>query len=240
MNKKIYKGLVILLICLVVIVVISILVARNRDNVLNNRDVYTGFLQIEKGAWSEFISIDSNDNENLQRLVYLGEKTIEGIPSYGIEMESNLFNGKNALTHVWLNKESNEIVEMISKLEEKNKIVCIDGPLVKILMPSFDSLIPTVETPAKYNPSNEYIYGIFTTKDGKTIQVAKFVDENDLETWISSEVPFGIIKAVNNKTGRVISSLKDFGLSGARQKISQSDITDCEKIGFPDLSDFVE
>jgi len=233
MNKKTYKNLVI--IGLAIIAIVAILFIRSRIDVPIEEGPYTGFLKPNQGAWSEVVFIDEDNVENLQRSVYLGEKNIDNISAYGIEMELIISTDENAITQVWFDKKSNEIIKIISKLKEKDEIVCMNTSLMKAIIPSFDSLLPAVKTPVKYSSLNKYTYGTLITETGKTIQIAKFIDENNMEIWISSEVPFGIVKVVDNKTGGIISYLHDFGLSGAKAKISETEMINCKKIDLPTL-----
>jgi len=225
MNKKIYKSLII--IGLAIIAIVAILFIRNRGD----QGIYTGFLKPKAGAWSELM----NGAEDLQRLVYLGEKNIHNIPAYGVEIESIVSGNKSAVTQIWRDKESNEIVEIVSKLKGKDEVICIDDSLMKIFIPSFDSSLPSIITPEKYNPNNKYTYITFTTNTGKTVQAAKFINENNMEIWLSSEVPFGIVKIIdrNSESGEIMAWLQDFGLSGAEAKISESEMLNCKKISFP-------
>jgi len=74
----------------------------------------------------------------------------------------------------------------------------------------------------------------------KTIQIAKFTDENNIEIWLSSEVPFGIVKIIDwssgIETGEIIAWLQDFGLAGGGLKISESEMLNCKKMNFPNLA----
>lgn len=233
MNKKTYKNLIILSIGLALVLILMIvLFARNRGN----QNIYTGFLKPKEGAWSEIM----NGAEDIQRLAYLGEKIVDNTPAYGVEIESIISGNKTTITQVWRDKTSNEVVKIVSKLEGENEAICIGHSLMNILIPSFDSSLPSIITPEKYNPNNKYTYSTFTTNTGKTVQAAKFVDENNMEIWISSEVPFGIVKVLdfNNKAGNgeIIAYLKNFGLSGAKPKISELEMLNCKKMNFPNLA----
>lgn len=238
MNKKTSRNLII--IGLAMITIIAVLFVRSRINVPIEEGLYTGFLKPEQGAWSETIFIDQDNNvESLRKSIYLGEKIIDNIPAYGIEMELIVSNDKSAITQIWLDKESNETVKIVSKLKGKDEVICISDSLMEVLIPSFgssfDFLFPTVKTPVKYGSLNKYTYGTFATETGKTIQVAKFVDENNMEIWISSEVPFGIVKVADTKSNKIISYLRDFGLAGAKPKISETEMINCKKIDIPTL-----
>jgi len=233
MNKKTYKNLIILSVGLALVLILMI-VSSTRDR--SNQNIYTGFLKPAEGAWSEIM----NGAEQSQRMVYLGEKVVHNVLAYGIEIESIVSENESAITQVWRDKESNEIVEIAAKLEGQNETICVDASLMGILIPSFDTLLPAIETPEKYDSKNEYIYDAFTTKTGKTIQIAKFIDENNMEIWLSSEVPFGIVKIIDwiekTETGEVMVWLQDFGLSGGKPKISENEILNCKKMNFPNLS----
>ncbi len=227
MNKKTYTNLVI--IGLAIIAIVAVLFIRS----MGNQNIYTGFLKPGEGAWSEIM----NGAEESQRIVYLGEKIVHNTRAYGVEIESIVSENESAITQVWRDKESNEIVEIVSKLKGKDEVICINDSLMEILIPSFSSLLPAIETPEKYSSNNKYIYDTFTTNTGKTIQIAKFIDENDIEIWISSEVPFGIVKIVNNTTGEITSYLQDFGLSGGKPKISEVEMINCKRMNFPNLTE---
>lgn len=243
MNKKTSRNLII--IGLAIIAIIAVLFVRSRINVPIEEGPYTGFLKPGQGAWSETIFIDQDNNvESLRKSIYLGEKIIDNIPAYGIEMELIVSNDKSAITQIWLDEKLNETVKIASKLKGKDEVVCISDSLMEALMPSFgssfDFLFPTVKTPVKYgsgNINNKYTYGTFITETGKTIQIAKFVDENNMEIWISSEVPFGIVKVADTKSNKIISYLRDFGLTGAKPKISETEMINCKKIDLPTLSE---
>jgi len=230
MNKNTYKSLIV--IALAIIAVIVILFIRN----MGNQNIYNGFLKPKEGAWSEII----NGAEESQRIIYLGEKIVHNIPAYGIEIESIVSKNESAIIQVWRDKESNEIVEIVSKLAGKNEVICVDNSLMEILIPSFRSMLPAIATPEKYSLKNKYNYDTFTTKTGKTIQVAKFTDENSMEIWLSSEVPFGIVKIIDwsggTETGEIIAWLQDFGLAGGGLKISESEMLNCKKMNFPNLA----
>jgi len=239
MNKKIYKILIILIggVFLIILVLKVILPGKNNYDLSYGwgSDIYTGFLRPKQGAWSEIMFIDQGGKESLQRSVYLGEKVIDGVLTYGIEIDSNVSDNTKAILQVWLDKKSDKAVKIVSKLKGKNEVVCVEESFMKLLVPSFESFLPAAFTPVKYSSINQYTYGTFTTETQKTIQVAKFIDENKTEIWISSEVPFGIIKAVNTENNKVVAYLRDFGLTGAKPKISETEMINCTKKGLFNL-----
>jgi hypothetical protein len=239
MNKKIYKTIIILISGIFMIILVLKVVLPDKNNYDPSygwgSDIYTGFLNPKLGAWSDIVFIDQGGKKSLQRSIFLGEKTIEGVLTYGIEIDSNVSDNTNAILQIWLDKKSDKAIKIVSKLKGKNEVVCVDESLMKLLVPSFESFLPAAFTPVKYSSINQYTYGTFTTETGKTIQIAKFVDENKTEIWISSEVPFGIIKAVNTENNKVVAYLRDFGLTGAKPKISETEMINCTKKGLFNL-----
>jgi len=239
MNKKIYKNLIILFSGVFLIILVLIVILSNRKNYDPSfgwgSDIYTGFLNPKQGAWSEIVFIDKGGKKSLQQSIFLGKKTIEGVLTYGIEIDSNVSDNTNVILQIWLDKKSDKAVKIVSKSKKNNEVVCVEESFMKLLVPSFESFLPAAFTPVRYSSINQYTYGTFTTETGKTIQVAKFVDENKTEIWISSEVPFGIIKAVNTENNKVVAYLRDFGLTGAKPKISETEMINCTKKGLFNL-----
>lgn len=235
MDKKIYKNLIIIGVIILAIIGL-VFIIRSKSG----QSVYTGFLEPKQGAWSEIM----NGAEDLQKIVYLGERNIQNVPSYGVEIQSVVSKGKsgNTIVQIWRNVKTDEIVEIVSKIEGKKDVICVDKSLMQILLPTFNISIPAIKTPEQYNPKNKYVYDSFTTKTGKIIQVAKFIDENNVEIWLSSEVPFGIVKVIKwvgekeKGEGEVIAWLQDFGLEGGYAEISETQMNNCKRIFFPNLS----
>ncbi len=93
-----------------------------------------------------------------------------------------------------------------------------------------NQITPKSETPEEYKPESlgNYKIGTFTTESGKTVKVV-IVEKNGDETWLSSEVPYGLVKVV--KDGNAIMVLKDFG-SGSSLEISKSERDNCQTVPF--------
>ena len=231
MNKKTYKNFIIISLSIIAVIVVLLM----RDRIMEDKK-YNGFLNPTKGAWSEVM----NGAEDSQKSIYLGERVVNNILAYGVEIGSIVSGNESAVTQVWRDKESSEIVKIVSKLEGKNEVICIDASLMKMFIPTFSSSLPAIKTPEEYGLDNKYTSDTFTTKKGKTIQIAKFIDENNMEIWLSSEVPFGIVKIIDwiekTETGEVMAWLQDFELSGGEPKISENEMLNCKKMNFPNLS----
>ena len=88
---------------------------------------------------------------------------------------------------------------------------------------------PETETPSEYSPDLATSYGTYRVPgNGQTVDVAKFTSEG-VETWVSSEVPFGMVKVIDSGTETM--SLVNFGLSGAARDISKAEMENCLEIG---------
>lgn len=232
MNTK-YKKLIIILAVVLLIALVFIIILSNRKEKMNlayggwESSVYTGFLKPKKGAWSELVIIDEKGNKNLQRSIYLGESTMDGVRVYGVETDPNVFDSKGSVLQVWYEYSTDEIFKIASRAKKSGEVVCINVPLMKTLFPSLEGYLPTIVTPSKYSSINKYTYGDFTTETNKTVQVAKFIDEYETEIWLSSEVPFGIVKGVFIPTNQTVVYLRDFGLFGAVPIISEAQVANC-------------
>lgn len=231
MNPK-YKKLIIILAVILLIALVFIIILSNRKEKIDltyggwESSIYTGFLKPQKGAWSELIVIDEKGDKSLQRSIYLGESTIEGVRAYGVETDPNVFDSKGSVLQVWYEYSTDEIIKIASRAK-REEVICINVPLMKTLFPTLEGYLPTIVTPGKYSSINEYTYGTFTTETNKTVQVAKFIDEYETEIWLSSEVPFGVIKGVFMPTNQTVVYLRDFGLFGATPIISEAQIANC-------------
>jgi len=232
MNQK-YKKLIIILAVILLATLVFILILSNKKKKVDltyggwESSVYIGFLKPQKGAWSELVIIDGEGNESLQRSIYLGEKTVEGVRAYGVETDPNVSDNAGSVLQVWYEYNTDEIIKIANRAKKEKEVTCINAPLLETLFPMLKAYLPTIVTPDKYSSMNEYTYGTFTTETNKTIQVAKFIDTHETEIWLSSEVPFGIIKGVFVPTNKTIVYLRDFDFFGAIPIISETQMTNC-------------
>jgi hypothetical protein len=233
MNKK-YKSLIIVLLVILLIALVFIIILSNKKEEVDltyggwESSIYTGFHRPQQGGWSELVIIDEEGKQNLQRSVYLGQANIEGVLAYGVETDANVLNNKGSILQVWYDENSDEIIKMVSKGKQEEDVICVSKSLMELIMPNFEAYLPSVFTPDKYHSMIDYTYGTFTTETGKTIQVAKFIDEYQTEIWVSSEVPFGVVKGVFLPDNLTVVNLRDFSLSGAAPVISLSEMTNCK------------
>jgi len=235
MNKK-YKNLIIILGVILIVVLVLIIILSDKDKKTEltyggwETNIYTGFRRPQQGAWSELIIKDEEGKESLQRSIYLGQTTIDGVLAYGVEVDADVWNDKGSVLQIWYDESSDEIIKMVSKMKQGEETTCVSAGLMELIFPQFKDYLPSVFTPHKYSSMNDYTYGTYTTESGKTIQVAKFVDEYQTEIWLSSEVPFGVVKGVYLPTKTTVVRLRDFALSGGTPVISKTEMINCISI----------
>jgi hypothetical protein len=70
-------------------------------------------------------------------------------------------------------------------------------------------------------------YGTYTTPTGKTLAVAIYTTAQG-ESWVSSEVPFGIVKMISG--GKTVMELQDYGTIGAKSLITDSEVENCQDL----------
>jgi len=232
MNKK-YRNLIIILVILLIALVFIIILSNKKEQVDLTyggweSSVYTGFHRPNQGGWSELIIVDEEGNQNLQRSIYLGQAKIDGVLAYGVETDPDVLNNSGSILQVWYDENSDEIIKMVSKNKQEEDVICVSQSLMELIMPGFETYLPSVFTPDKYHSLIDYTYDTFMTETGKTIQIAKFVDEYQTEIWVSSEVPFGVVKGVFLPTNVTVVNLRDFSLSGATPLISLSEMMNCK------------
>ena len=233
MNKK-YKSLIIVLLVILLIALVFIIILSNKKEEVDltyggwESSIYTGFHRPQQGGWSELVIIDEEGKQSLQRSIYLGQANIEGVLAYGVETDANVLNNTGSILQVWYDENTDEIIKMVSKGKQEEDVICVSKSLMELIMPNFEAYLPSVFTPDKYHSMIDYTYGTFTTETGKTVQVAKFIDEYQTEIWVSSEVPFGVVKGVFLPDNLTVVNLRDFGLSGATPVISLSEMTNCK------------
>ncbi len=210
---------------------------KNLSNNLNQeiKNIYYGFPKLKKGEWSEWVTRFDNGTFGHQLAIYLGEKLINNTPVQGIELDATMADGSHPIVVVWFKKNSTDIVKIVVKgFKNDNSVICVSKEEVESIVPDFISHIPTPTTPKKYLPNKQHTtYGAYTTPTGKQIEVAK-LSQGDTLTWLSSKVPFGMVKVIDQKNGKqeVEGYLYDFGKGGKTPKITQKEEDNCFYLPF--------
>ncbi len=125
------------------------------------------------------------------------------------------------VVQIWLSEEGKEIVKYAMKVQ--NKVICLPPQQAKYTPPQ-------TETPSEFSPTKSWKPGTYTTPTGKTVKVAIFTTETG-EQWVSSEVPFGVVKVVEQGKDKL--KLYDFDFSGAKREISKTELETCQVMQFP-------
>lgn len=167
---------------------------------------YTGFMDWEEGMWAETEMKDGS--RNIWKIVKAdNEKMI---------FETETFSGgESRVSQIWMDADTKRPIKYV--MENQGQIMCMEQNQI----PEDATPVQQGEYPADYP---DISYGDYTTPTGKTVDVAIF-DMAGNRVWVSSEVPFGMVKVEAN--GEEISWLRDYGRSGAKAKISESAAEDC-------------
>jgi hypothetical protein len=176
---------------------------------------YTGFMTPAAGQWVEY-DIPTDGEVSRQKMEYIGQDTVDGKTCTGFEMTMTVSGQGETIVQIWTDVATQQAVKYVMKMQ--GQVLCLD--LSQSPQP------PQTGTPGQYDPNLTNIsYGTYTTPTQKTVDVAKFAVGGG-EGWVSSQVPFGMVKAID-ASGKTIMSLYDFGTSGARRDISEQEMENC-------------
>lgn len=179
--------------------------------------VYKGFKTMQKGDWAKWRIYD----KQITTLMYIfaGREVLEGKSVSGIEL-SKIEEGQEQVIQIWFTDDGKAI---------KYVIKVPQGVFCMPISPVENENLPSTSTPDEYEPQRivklRYELGKHTV-GGKVINVVKiFMDKN--ETWISGDVPFGMVRVLIE--GKTVMDLLDFG-SGLSLKISFNEVLNCKQV----------
>lgn len=177
---------------------------------------YTGFMLPSEGQWVEYVMADEGENFH-QKIEHIGQDTVDGKTCIGFEMTMAMPQQGETIVQMWTDAATHQLVKYVMKME--GEVYCID-------VSQSPYKPPETETPSQYNPSLPDIsYGTYPVPGtGETVTVAIF-DVPGGEVWISSQVPFGMVKVI--ASGTTTMSLYNFGTSGAEKDISKAEMENC-------------
>ena len=181
---------------------------------------YTGFKEPEKGDWAVLSMNLDKGGKMEEKLIYLGETTMDGQKAYGVELQVEIPQAGEMISQFWTNKKTDEELKYVIKRGEQ--LMCMSASMPDM---EEESQKPMTKTPEEYSPEKPVLrFDTYTTPTGKKVDVAVFKTD-DGEVWVSSETPFGIVKMIKN--GRTVLYLKDFG-TGAKPRIPVSQAASCK------------
>jgi hypothetical protein len=177
---------------------------------------YTGFIAPAEGQWAEYV-ISTDGEESHQKMEYIGQDTVDGKTCTGFEM--TMSGQEETIMQIWTETATGQAVKYVVKTGEY--VICMNV--------GASPEPPETETPSEYDPNLPNItYDTYTTPTGKTVNVAKFATDGG-ETWVSSQVPFGMVKIIND-SGETTMYLYDFGMTGAQRDISKTEMENCTQM----------
>jgi hypothetical protein len=169
---------------------------------------YSGFLDLKAGMWSEIVSKDDG------RKVTTRTEVLEHSPSATRFQVIQSVDDYVSVMQFWIDNEKGRVTRYIIK--EDGEVLCTDAGLLPSGMVPSDG--------SRFAPKQGITLDTYTTPGGKKIDIARFTSSSG-EIWVSSEVPFGIVKMVSD--GETVSSLYDFGMIGAKSRLSDDDVDSC-------------
>ncbi|MRJ02674.1 MAG: hypothetical protein GXO19_03740 [Epsilonproteobacteria bacterium] len=181
---------------------------------------YSGFMEPKPGAWAKY-KVLMGKEEGVTTVKYLGESEYKGKKVNVVEIET-LIEGLPIVTQQWSAVDDESIVKKVITKTPQGTI-CMSEEMYRS-MGSDEGPDFHLKTPKEYSPKKPVKQGTYTLPNGKKVEVAIFKD-GEREVWVSSQVPFGIVKVVED--GKVVMELIDFGLEGAKAKIPLKEAATC-------------
>lgn len=185
------------------------------------KEGYTGYMKQEAGQWAEY-NLDTESGAMRQMISYLGVENIEGTSARGYEAQTSVGGREPYTVQLWID-EAMKLVKYAAI--EEGSVVCKDTPVNLQGLHAMGS----GGTPEQFDPSSKPAVEEYLMPDGRKIMVARYAS-GDVETMVSSDVPFGLVKAVDRKTGKTVLSLADYGLVGGNRTISSEDLAGCKRM----------
>lgn len=178
---------------------------------------YTGFMSPAEGQWVDYI-IASEGEKYHQKMEYIGQDTVDGKACVGFEMTMTVPQEGETIMQMWADAGNHQLVKYVMKV--KDQVICMDTG-----QSPYEP--PETETPGDYDPSLPDIsHGTYTVPgSGEMLDVAIFQSSPESEVWVSSQVPFGMVKVVDS--GTTVMYLYNFGTSGAERDISKAEMESC-------------
>ena len=160
--------------------------------------------------------------------IYLGERKVDGVRVYGYENQrvdimtkAGATEEKKFVTQVWYSSGSHKAVASVVLSEGEASCAGVQSPegvsVEAELFPGVPANASFITTPEPLKPENlkNYTLTSFTTESGKRVEAAvlraKLPDGTGVELWVSSQVPFGIVKALDMPSVILVGLLAGFG-----------------------------
>ncbi len=175
---------------------------------------YTGFMDWKPGMWAETVT-NSGGQKMTTRMEIIESDNDKIVFQYTVKAP-----GENVerVSQIWMDKSRRKPLKYV--MDINGQTVCMDtGEIPEGSTPKDDDTYPPDFPSIKY--------GTYTTPTGKKVNAAIFGMGGN-EAWVSSEVPFGMVKLVAG--GQTLSYLKDFGMSGAKSHFTKSQIENCKDL----------
>ncbi len=175
--------------------------------------VYKGFPDYKPGMWVVYSLFGGAQ----VRLEVVGKETFDEREALGFELS---LPAGGAITQAWFTS-SGGLVKYAIKREDQVTCILQLAQVNKAALPFVD--VGWTGTPPEFEGEKEYEQ-IQTTVKGTKVNAVKFSSAIG-ESWVSGEMPFGIVKEIRD--GEVIREVYDYGFSGAERDISSEELRNC-------------
>ncbi|MFC1722981.1 hypothetical protein ACFL0V_02480 [Nanoarchaeota archaeon] len=167
---------------------------------------YVGFMDWREGMWAVWV-YPGNMETRMELIDMDGNNAVF--------QTTTQVEGTQRVAQMWIDRDKNRATKYVMDMD--GQIVCLDIDEIPD-----DSMPADAEEYPQDWPNLKY--DTYTTPSGKTVDAAVY-DMHGSEVWVSSEVPFGMVKVELQGTEGMY--LKDFGTSGAKARISKSQAENC-------------
>ncbi len=182
--------------------------------------IFLGMASMTAGSWAEH----TDSEGNRFKMEFHGTDTYNGRDSFVMEVNMEA-DGETVVSQVWIDKSTGESVLYVIKQ---------GVTIMKLGISQVPAVVGDVSGSEGDTSDDAVKVGTetYTTPTGKSVEATVYTDSSG-ETWISDEVPFGLVKSISD--GGAGSELYDFGSSGATRDISKAEAENAEEFTFPDL-----
>ena len=168
---------------------------------------YTGFKRPHAGEWADYAL--KTDRQTIdQKALFIGDATIDGKKAYGIETRMHTPDGMAIATQSWTNYNDGSVAKFV--MEQNGRLMCMK---MDMGMGNNSPFKPSLDTPEAFKPNDRIArYETYRLPSGQSVRAAVFKGGDNSEVWVSSDVPFGLVKVIDN--GREVMHLKAYGQHG--------------------------
>ena len=182
-------------------------------------EMYLGLASVEPGSWAKHTSSDTSSGMFTWK--YFGTDTYSGRQCFVMEFETSS-DGAAIVGQVWIDADTGDSSLLVIK--QGGKVMKMDV--------SQTPEVPGISGEEDTTQAQKVGTESYTTPTNKTVEATVYREGSD-DQWVSGEVPFGMVKSIDD--GKTVVELYDFGFSGAGREISKEEAENAESLSFPGI-----